>query len=571
MSVETKNCVACSQDFSVDQADFDFYQQMDVSAPTHCPDCRQQRRLAFRNERSYYKRTCDMCNENVISSYPAETPFPVYCHTCWWSDKWDAHEYGRDFDFNRPFFEQFQELYNVVPRIAIVNDNGVASKGCEYTYDLFFSKNCYLSVCAWELENVSYSFLMAYDKDCADCFNVYNSELCYECFRTDKSARCAYSSLCFDSTDCFLCYDIKGCNDCIMSTGLRNKQYYIKNEPHTKEEYEAKKKELNLGSRASLKKHLGEFEDIKLQHPRRFMSSVNCVDSTGDMISNCKNVKNTFFHRDFEDGKFLYIGEGGKNEYDQSMTGKAENAYECMVADMSYGSKFDTFCLKGTNVHYSDYCHSGNELLGCIGLKNSEYSIFNKKYSKEEYKELYDKIKKHMEQIGEWGEFFPMTLSPFAYNESAAYEYFPMTKEQATEKGLRWHDREPRDYTPDFTADAIPDTLPDDTAGLVGKVVACVNKGEANHGKCTTAFGLIESEVNLYAKLGLPLPDKCPNCRYYDRLEKINPFKLWHRQCMCELGNHDHDGACPNEFQTSYAPGRNEVVYCQGCYKSEFE
>ncbi|MBU0627024.1 hypothetical protein KKG31_00015 [Patescibacteria group bacterium] len=31
-----------------------------IPAPTLCPDCRQQRRISFRNERSLYKRKCDL-------------------------------------------------------------------------------------------------------------------------------------------------------------------------------------------------------------------------------------------------------------------------------------------------------------------------------------------------------------------------------------------------------------------------------------------------------------------------------------------------------------------------------
>jgi hypothetical protein len=42
----------------------------------------------------------------------------VYCHECWWSDKWDAIKYGQKFDFNRPFFDQFQELLQKCGRSA---------------------------------------------------------------------------------------------------------------------------------------------------------------------------------------------------------------------------------------------------------------------------------------------------------------------------------------------------------------------------------------------------------------------------------------------------------------------
>ena len=29
------------------------------------------------------------------------------------------------------------------------------------------------------------------------------------------------------------------------------------------------------------------------------------------------------------------------------------------------------------------------------------------------------------------------------------------------------------------------------------------------------------------------------------------------------------DGPCPNEFETTFAPDRPEIVYCESCYNSE--
>jgi len=69
--------------------------------------------------------------------------------------------------------------------------------------------------------------------------------------------------------------------------------------------------------------------------------------------------------------------------------------------------------------------------------------------------------------------------------------------------------------------------------------------------------------------LNLPLPRLCPNCRHYQRLAQRNPLKLWHRQCMCKKENHEHNGKCEVEFETSYAPERPEIIYCERCYQQE--
>ncbi len=105
MNSQTKVCQNCKKNFIINPDDLLFYERMKVPVPTFCSQCRFARRLAWRNERSLYKRTCDLCKKDMISMYKANTTFPVYCHECWWSDKWDSIEYGKDYDFSKSFFD----------------------------------------------------------------------------------------------------------------------------------------------------------------------------------------------------------------------------------------------------------------------------------------------------------------------------------------------------------------------------------------------------------------------------------------------------------------------------------
>src|SRR4029079_13675795 len=101
---------------------------------------------------------------------------------------------------------------------------------------------------------------------------------------------------------------------------------------------------------------------------------------------------------------------------------------------------FSKFCNKTANLLYSDCCYQEcKNLFGCIGLFRKSYCILNKQYSKEEYEALVPKIIEHMRKTGEWGEYFPIEISPFGYNETVAQEYYPLTEEEVTEKGYKWH------------------------------------------------------------------------------------------------------------------------------------
>src|SRR5258706_6277191 len=135
-------CPECNAEFPVSVADRDFYKTFDLPDPRLCPDCRARRRMAFRNETKLYKRSCSLCAKKIIALYPVDTPFPVYCAECFWSDHWNALEYGQDFHFTRAFFEQFGNLLQKVPRLAIVNKQSENSEYCNYS---FANKNCYLT------------------------------------------------------------------------------------------------------------------------------------------------------------------------------------------------------------------------------------------------------------------------------------------------------------------------------------------------------------------------------------------------------------------------------------------
>ncbi len=72
---------------------------------------------------------------------------------------------------------------------------------------------------------------------------------------------------------------------------------------------------------------------------------------------------------------------------------------------------------------------------------------------------------------------------------------------------------------------------------------------------------IIEPELRYYRMMKIPIPQICPNCRHYQRIKMWSSVHLWHRKCM--------KPGCANEFETSYAPDRPEIVYCESCYNQE--
>ena len=593
MQSETKNCQNCKQDFIIESADFDFYEKMKVPAPTFCWLCRAQRRMAFRNERILYKRKSDLSGKDIFSAYAPDSGYKVYEKEEWLSDKWEPLEYGQDYDFSRSFFEQFNELLHEVPLKNLNVVNGVRS---DYSNNFTEPKNCYLCFNGNQSEDCMYSHGLTFCRNCVDVSHLSKCENCYDSFWLTSCTSNIGCNNCESSFNLWFSKNCVGCSDCVSCVGLRKKQYHIFNQPYSKEEYQAKLKEMNLGSRDGYDKTKIKAHDFWQKFPNKFLEGLGNTQATGNYIDRSKNVKNSLFVREGEHLKFCqYIQElpGSKDCYDWSIWGdNGQLMYECHGCGI--GTQNCRFCLftqeNARDIEYSMVCSSSSNLFGCVSLRKKEYCILNKQYTKEEYESLVPKIREHMNsmpykdkagRVYKYGEFFPAELSPVSYNESMAQEYFPLGKKEAVDQGYKWYDAEDRSYKPTVKAGDLPGDIKDVPDSITGEIIACAHAGTNCEQLCVSAFKITSDELNFYRKLGVPLPYLCHNCRTFERLKQRTGLKLYSRKCNCaseksengiyqNTAKHFHSSEhCPNEFETAYALDQPEIVYCEQCYQAE--
>jgi len=494
-------------------------------------------------------RNCDLCEKESLSMYSKEKPFPNYCPDCWWSDKWHGSSAAMDLDLSRSFFEQFRELQEKVPRIGLYLVN---SENCDYCNCIGDCKRCYLSFGTVYSEDCLYGSAY-YSKDCVDNLVTRECELCYECTDSRKLYSCIECQDCYHSDHLLYCYDLQGCSDCIACAGLRNKKFHIENKPVPEEEYKEFRSKIKYCDRNRMNDLEKKMEDVKLKTIRHYMPSSNTQNATGSHIYNSKNTFNSFFVDKCEDCSYSMQVVDLKDCYDNNYT--EENELCCDYLGM-YGTKrthFSTFSRHTFEVYCSEYCINGNYLFGCCNLRDKDYCILNKQYSEEEYNSLVPKIIEGMKERGEWGEFFPVSISPFAYNETVAHEYFPMEKVDVLSKGWKWKDDigQIPDVEKIIPADQLPeniDEIPDDILNWAVKCSASERP-----------FRIIKQELDFYRRFKLPIPKLHPDERHKARLNKRNPRKLWPRTC----------DKCEKEIQTTYAPERPEKVFCEECYLSQ--
>lgn len=567
MNPETRNCQNCKNDFVIEVDDFSFYEKIKVPPPTWCFECRMTRRMLFRNERSLYKQNCALCNKPTISMYDPANNYIVYCTDCYSSDKWDPVDYGMDYNFSKPFFEQLNTLFKNIPRRALYQDFAVNS---EYTNQSVYMKNCYLSFGGHHYEDSAYCAQNFYLKSCLDVDFSHKNEMCFDslqlvnCFKVRFGY---YSENCIDSWFIYGCHN---CSNCVGCTNLVNKTNCIFNEQYTKEEYIKKIKELNLSDQENLAKVKKEFNKNSLNFPRKYANIKNIINSTGDNLEQTKDCKNGFFVSEAENVRYTFFSPtGAKDCYDIDHVGLgASEIYELHSGFEINQVLFSNRIYNSHDVTYSDDVYHSNNIFACAGLRKKSYCILNKQYSREEYDILIEKIKKQMDEIPyidskgrifKYGEFFPIEIIPFAYNESVICDYIPLNEEEILNRGYKYKEPETKNYKQTMLPHQLP-SIEEVKESILNEIIQCDHMGHCNH-KCTTAFKFIQNELNIYKTLGVPLPKLCPNCRHMERMSFLNQPRLYSRTCMKE--------GCNNEFETSYAPDRPEIIYCEKCYQQE--
>ena len=324
-----------------------------------------------------------------------------------------------------------------------------------------------------------------------------------------------------------------------------------------------------------------QFKELKYITPHRALDQ-NERNGTGCEYANycftSKNIYLSFFAHRSENIKYSRsFLKNNKNCMDSLVIQNNDRGYELVQASSNYNSSFLIESDQCIDSHFLYDCSNCVNCCMSSNLRNKSNVFGNKQYSKEEYEEMLSKIIKHMndmpytDKMGRkysFGEYFPTELSPFAYNETVAFEEEPMTKEEIISKGYKWREPEKKSYVPTIKTEELPDSIKDIADTITDEVIECQNEGKTET-QCTSAFRILPDELAFYRQMNLPIPRYCPNCRYHQRLIWKNPFRFYERECMCELSNHNHEGKCKNNFETMYAPDREELIYCKECYQQE--
>ena len=554
-------CKECNVSFSVHPNDQEILNYFDAPAPTLCGTHSLQRRLAFRNERHLYKRTCELCKKDILAMYSPHSYVTVYCRECWYGDGWDPMAYGRDYDLTRPFFDQWFDLMRAVPQFNVWHHR--ENVNCEYANYISSNKDCYLSFSVTGTEGSLYCKNTDDSHDCIDCLNVVKSELLYDCVSTGESYASAFLTRCFKCSDCYLGQDLSDCQNCFGCVNMKHKQWCWYNEQLTEDEYGSRLASA-LSNRESFENHKRRFEEFALGFPCECGTIRNSENACGEGISNSKLIRSSFFVFDGCEniGESYRIAWQRKDVYRGCALGLAgEITYELSTAPHSSTSMCSVICCDSSAISYSASVFNSANLFGCVGLQKKQYCILNKQYTKEEYDALKQRIIQDMKMEEVWGEFFPISFSPFGYNDSLAQEFIPQLENQVRARSWQWEKDQGATQGPEtMQSEAIPTMIVNVDESLTREILRCVS--------CAKNYRILRKELVRLKSMYIPIPLECVDCRFAKRMKRFIIPILYHRTCMCSENHIFHPGrSCRAEFETTYGHDREEIVYCHTCYQ----
>jgi hypothetical protein len=546
----------CEGEFKIEEGDIEFLKLLRVPAPNFCPTCRRIRRLSHFTRAQLFKRKCDAPNhdEIMISIFPSECPFQVYDYEYFIGDEFDPFYFGKDYKINTSALNLLFELRKEFPIPSFLNRDP-SSINSEYSNGGRNLKNGYYVMACYEAENTWYSNLIHKSSNIMDSHNVTNSEFVYEGFYSDhlyKSFFIYYSSNC---TDSIFLFDCRNCSNCFGCVNLRNKKYCVFNKQYSKDEYEEFLNSFSPISRDHISYYKEKFWNLVKELPINASRNIVVENVLGVNLRNSKNLydvidahnsenvrhaENTLTHRDSMD--VALSGGGSSLLYMSTNIGSHSTRIK-----FSISSKFCTDC------EFIFNCKNLNNCFMCFGLQNKSYCILNKQYSKDEYFKIVDEIKYYMLNNMEYSDGPGLEFSAVPYNFSTAFISFPLDNEEIKSIG-GYLAKEPEINVGNLeilSTDKIPQTIEQTTNDILNNAIICE--------KTNRPFRIIDSELEFYRRMNLPLPSIHPVFRMEQRARLTPSGKKYEAIC----------NKCSKNIETVFNPEDKFNLYCDDCYKKE--
>lgn len=594
--LEWKSCKICNATFPIYEWDKKLLDKISpkiwdekflLPTPDECPVCRQKQRLLFRNENTLYKVKSSVSWKPLISIFSEDLWLNIHS----FQEFYDWADFGKDVGINN---EQFDEnirklLYNL-PQVAL--QNGPNMENSEYNNLSWNLKNCYLCYdCGWIEDSLYCWFLGPGTANAVDCFDwarLQNSYSLIWCGVMNKSFWC---SNCDNMSDSYFCSWCSNVSNCIGCHDIKNKEYQIFNREVTKDVFEAFKKKHFDGSYSWIQSFLELYnkynkDDAIIPNHSNYQSE-NVI---GWYMVNAKDVFFGWFTYRSSDSRYSYFCDAITDSMDVDFcVNNIQLSYNSVTSFNSYNIISCSNISESNNCYYCSSCTACKNCIWCYWLSHSEYYIFNKQYTKEEYEKLAKEILWKLVKENKWWRFLNTSLSLFPYNDAVINNVYPVKSvvdskgnEKIVNKNGFWKVILKSDK---FISDAIldlwwerkleilyrtkdhevnipvwlkvvdvnrfPDNIKDVWDEILDLWIICEESGRI--------FRITKAELDFYRKYQIPLPKKHFQTRQIEAFQQRPSWELHIRKC----------DKCGIEMLTIYSESQRPHMYCEECFDKE--
>lgn len=487
--------------------------------PTTKPGELARRYFVWGNLLTLFRSKSALSETSMLSRYNPEDGYNVVTIDEFWSDRVDNREFGRPYDFSRPFFEQFSELLRRVYHVPL---STIKCENSEYANGAENLKDCYLVFSGFNSRDCLYCLRQNNGSDSIDCLGTFQSQWCYECIDIDNCYGCQHCQDCWSCSECFGCFDCRSCRNCLGCVGLNNAEYHLFNQPLSRAEYERYIDQANLGSWTARRQALEQCDEFKNSQHHQPARIINCEGCSGSYIYRCKNIHMSYGVTECRDCGYLCTALKSTDCW-KGVAFNSELGYlSGPVSARNIAYTYTAWTGESQFYCYNNYQRTAH-CFGCAVLKNCSYCILNKQYSKAEYLELVPRIVQQMQQNGEWGEFFPPNLSPHAIDESYALAFVEsLSDDEYRRRGYRVRGTAApgRSASDIIEAEDLPERIADADESLLARPIRCELSGHI--------FKLQAKEIHFYRRQNIPLPRQHWQVRLRDKITRrdLNPDKL---------------------------------------------
>lgn len=135
------------------------------------------------------------------------------------------------------------------------------------------------------------------------------------------------------------------------------------------------------------------YRDLVISLPHLAVHNFRCENSDySDQLKDSKNSYLCFNGDRIEDCYYTYDSRWNKTCADLSYSNKSELCYQCIDSEECYNGNFLQDCERCTDCSYCYDCFACQNCFGCVGLRRSEFQIFNTIYAKTEYEKKLSEV-----------------------------------------------------------------------------------------------------------------------------------------------------------------------------------